>query len=61
MMLQEFSTGLGSPSTLSVSITWGVKDIDRSQIGKWDATNMGILEWDDEFTVAPVENQRALL
>jgi len=61
VMLEEFNTGLGSPATLSVSITWGVKDIDRSNIGKWDATNLGVLEWDTEFTVAPEENQRALL
>ena len=61
VMLQEFDTGLGSPSTLSVSITWGVKGVDRSDIGRWDASDMGVLQWDDEFTVAPVANQVALL
>ena len=55
-MLNEFNTGLGSPSTLSVSITWGVKDIDRSNIKDWDASDMGVLIWDDEFTVAPEKN-----
>ena len=61
VMLQEFDTGLGSPSTLSVSITWGVKGVDRSDIGRWDASDMGVLEWDREFTVAPAANQIALL
>ena len=61
VMLQEFDTGLGSPSTLSVSITWGVKGVDRSDIGRWDASDMGVLEWDHEFTVAPAANQIALL
>ena len=60
-MLNKFNTGLGSPSTLSVSITWGVKEMDRSNIKDWDATDMGELIWDDEFTVAPAENQIALL
>ena len=61
IMLNEFSTGLGSPSTLSVSITWGVKDIDRSKIVTWDAESVGELIWDDEFTVSPLANQIALL
>ena len=61
IMLNEFATGLGSPSTLSVSITWGVKDIDRGNIKDWDASDMGKLIWDDQFTVAPEENQIALL
>ena len=60
-MLNKFNTGLGSPSTLSVSITWGVKEIDRSNIKDWDATDMGVLIWDDEFTVSPAANQVALL
>ena len=60
-MLNDFNTGLGSPSTLSVSITWGVKGIDRSNIKDWDAADMGVLIWDDEFTVAPEANQVALL
>ena len=55
-MLDEFDTGLGTPSTLSVQVTWGIKDLDRSQIKEWDAADMGILVWDDTFTVAPAEN-----
>jgi len=55
-MLDEFNVGLGTPSTLSVQVTWGVKNLDRSKVGAWDNTALGELEWDDEFTVAPAEN-----
>ena len=55
-MLDVFDTGLGTPSTLSVQVTWGVKELDRSQIKDWDPTDVGILVWDDKFNVAPPEN-----
>ena len=61
VMLDEFDTGLGTPSTLSVQITWGVKDLDISQRKDWDAMDLGILIWDDTFTVSPAANQQALL
>ena len=32
VMLNEFRVGLGGPSTLSVSITWGVKEVKRENI-----------------------------
>lgn len=56
VMLDDFDTGLGTPSTLSVQITWGVKDMDRSNIKAWDATDTGVLIWDDKFTMAPKAN-----
>ena len=61
IMLDVFDTGLGTPSTLSVQVTWGVKELDRSQIKDWDPTDVGILVWDDKFNVAPPENQQAIL
>ena len=27
----------------------------------WDATDLGVLVWDEEFTIAPEENQAALI
>ena len=56
VMLDDFDTGLGTPSTLSVQITWGVKEMDTSNIKEWDATDLGVLVWDDTFTVAPAAN-----
>jgi len=56
-MLDEFDTGLGTPSTLSVQITWGVAELDRSNVAKWDAADLGTLIWDEDFTVAPAINQ----
>ena len=57
VMLDEFDTGLGTPSTLSVQITWGVAELDRSNVAKWDAADLGTLIWDEDFTVAPAINQ----
>ena len=44
-----------------VSLNWGIKDLDRSDVGMWDATDLGKLVWDDTFTVAPARNQKALI
>ena len=57
VMLDEFSTGLGTPSTLSVQVTWGIEKLDRSKVGNWDAEDVGEIIWDQTFTVAPPENQ----
>jgi len=56
IMISEFVVGEGSPSSLEVSLTWGVKGMDRSSVGRWESANPGVLEWDDEFTVAPRRN-----
>ena len=61
IMSEEFARGEGGPSTLEVALTWGVKDMDRSNVGPWESSNPGVLVWDDEFTVAPRRNQVALL
>ena len=47
IMLNEFKVGLGGPSTLSVSITWGIKEVKRENMKQWDASDMGELIWDD--------------
>ena len=44
-----------------MSIVWGVKDLDRSNVGLWDPSELGELIWDDEFDIAPAENQQTLL
>ena len=56
IMLNEFKAGEGTPSSLQIQITWGIKGMDRSRVGAWDAFDVGVLEWDEEFTVSPVEN-----
>ena len=61
IMLNEFKAGEGTPSSLQIQITWGIKGMDRSRVGAWDAFDVGELQWDEEFTVAPVENQIALM
>jgi len=37
-------------------MTWGVKDLDRSDVGLWDPEDLGELVWDEGFTVSPEEN-----
>ena len=61
IMAEEFAIGEGSPSSLEVALTWGVKDMDRRAVGLWESSNPGVLVWDEGFTVAPRRNQAALL
>ena len=42
--------------SIVVNLHWGVKDLDREEVGLWDSTNLGTLEWDDTFTVSPIRN-----
>ena len=35
--------------------------MDRSKVGAWDAFDVGELQWDEDFTVSPVESQIALM
>lgn len=44
-----------------VSFIWGVAGLDRSDVGRWDATDLGKVIWDDSFTMSPPENQKFLL
>ena len=39
-----------------VHLNWGIKDLDRSEVGLWDPKNMGKLVLDDSFTIGPVRN-----
>jgi len=61
LMLNEFKSGSGDPSSLEINITWGIKNLETSKRDKWDPNDLGILEWDENFTVSPVPNQVALL
>ena len=44
-----------------VNLVWGVKDLDRSDVGLWDPDELGELVWDDDFDIAPAVNQQSLL
>ena len=57
----EFTETADSQDTLNVVIHWGIKDLDRSEVGPWDSDSAGVLIWDDDFTILPKENQQALL
>ena len=57
----RFSSATGLKESIMVKINWGIKDLDRSNVGLWDARNAGELIWDDDFTVSPARNQAALI
>ena len=61
LMLNEFKAGEGTPSSLQISITWGILEMDRSNVDPWDPKDVGKLVWDENFTIAPPDNQVALL
>ena len=50
-----FSTSALKDS-LVVSLNWGIKDLDRSNVSTWDVRDMGELVWDEELTVVPAQN-----
>ena len=58
----NFSRSVGDVKKgLFVNINWGVKDLDRSDVGTWDPEDVGKLIWDDNFTMTPEANQRSIL
>ena len=61
MIEDNFDSTSSLKEALVVQINWGVKDLDRSDVGDWDVKDIGKLIWDDTFTVAPRANQQALL
>lgn len=54
---QTFSASSSDKEAFMVSIVWGVKGLDRSDVGLWDPDDLGRLEWDESFTIAPAKNQ----
>ena len=59
--MSAFSSAGNVRGAIFVNLNWGVKDLDRSSVGLWDGAEIGSIVWDDEFTVAPAENQQALM
>ena len=61
LISDEFVTTSDQSGAFLVSIVWGVKDLDRSEVGLWDPDVLGELVWDDAFDVSPEENQKSLI
>lgn len=57
----NFESTSSLKETVVVHLNWGVKDLIRDNVSSWDADDLGVLVWDDEFTVVPAANQQALL
>ena len=56
LIQDTFSTTSSQKGAFVVSIVWGVKDLDRSNVALWDANDMGELVWDNSFDIAPEAN-----
>ncbi len=39
---------------------WGLQDIDKEGVGKWNPEEIGTIVWDDNFDLAPEANQQYL-
>ena len=52
----HFAETANSEDTLNVKLHWGVKGLDRSDVGMWDPSDLGTLLWDEEFNVYPEAN-----
>jgi len=47
----------GAIIELNIDIFWGVKDIDREKVNKWDPFYVGEVIWDDSFDLSSEANQ----
>ena len=61
ILAERFSTTADQKEALRVNIIWGVKGLNRDDVGLWDPEDLGKLVWDDDFTISPPENQLALM
>ncbi len=60
VVTEEFNTGEQS-ANIQVFMYWGVSGLDKSGVGVWNNTDLGEIEWDVNFNLAPEANQQALL
>ena len=61
LITTTFTTTSSQKGAFVVSMVWGIKDLDRSEVGLWDPNELGELVWDDEFDISPVDNQQSLM
>lgn len=52
----HFASHASFDEAIVVKLNWGIKDLDRSDVGLWDSIDVGRLVWDEEFTVSPRRN-----
>ena len=52
----HFTSSASLNEAIVVKLNWGIKDLDRSNVGLWDSKDMGRLVRDEEFTVSPRRN-----
>ena len=50
---EKFPSASNLKDSIVVNLNWGIKGLDREGVGAWDSNNIGKLQWDDSFTVAP--------
>jgi protein dispatched 1 len=48
-------------NTIQVNFIWGIEDVDKSGVNRWDASNLGTIEWDNNFDMSSEANQQRLL
>ena len=58
MILQKdvedrFPSASNLKDSIVVNLNWGIKGLDRKDVGAWNSIELGRLEWDDTFTVTP--------
>ena len=56
----DFNSALNT-GDIEVYLLWGIEDLDRSGIGRWEVENLGKLIYDSSFNLAPVANQQRIL
>jgi protein dispatched 1 len=60
MSRNDFHSALNT-GDIEVNFIWGVKDLNRNGVGRWDPDDLGTLIYDEEFNLAPTANQQRIL
>ena len=56
----DYNTG-EYDNTIQVNIVWGIAGVDQAGVGRWDASDLGSIVWDDSFDMSSTAAQQRLL
>ena len=59
-LTEDYHTG-ANDNTIQVSFLYGVTGVDQSKVGRWDASDLGTIVWDDNFDMSSTTAQLRLL
>lgn len=56
MIVNDFNSSGDTDNGVKVYHFFGGKEMDTDGIGRWEASNLGKVVWDDSFDLSPEDN-----